>query len=140
MSEVACDLFGQPMAETTGRIYHHYEKWEEYHRGMWKLIPLSEEPAMLKVAIGFTGDAEKYGTAMFRAVNEWPISCEQNLTNPSMNHRAWIGHAACCIAIGAPEYLVRRAWSFLTEEQQTAANKKADEAIAEWHRRRAAHA
>jgi hypothetical protein len=58
--------------------------------------------------------------------------CFCYLTDTKQNRQAWIGHAACALAHGIPEDIVREAWSYLTQEQQDAANKKADEAIAHW--------
>lgn len=114
------------------RIYHPYHKWEEYHHGMWVKIHGNKRDEYLKNAIEFTCDAGLYGQYMMKAVNDWPISCEQNLTCPSINKQAWIGQAACCIAIGCPEDIVREAWRMLSKEQQEEANKKADEAFVKW--------
>jgi len=69
---------------------------------------------------------------MLHVANEWTYSCEHNLTDRSLNRRAWIGHAACALAFRCPEDIVRAAWSELTEQQQVEANAKADEAIRSW--------
>lgn len=119
------------------RVYHHYKKWEDFINGMWRNVSEKEAADYLQKAIVFTGDAELYGSFMLRAVKEWPIACEHNLTNPSMNHQAWVGHAACCIAIQCPEHITRLAWHQLSQDQQDRANAKADQAIAAW---RAAYA
>ena len=114
------------------RIYHHYLKWEDFQAGMWRTIPASEHEAMLAKAIEFTGNAELYGSFMMRVVAEWPISCEQNLTNEGMNRKAWVGHAATSMAINCPEYITREAWGHLTDQQRDEANAKAQEAIDTW--------
>lgn len=111
------------------RIFHPYPVWEDYVNGMWRTVTKDEEARILPLAIEFTGDNTLYGAAMIRVVNEWPVSCEHNLTNVSQNRQAWLGHAACCLEFGWPEYLVRRAWHELTREQQDEANRKADYAI-----------
>jgi hypothetical protein len=111
------------------RIFHNYTFWEDYINGMWRTVSRDEEERVLPLAIEFTGNCELYGAAMIRVVHEWPISCEHNLTNLSINRRAWIGHAACCLEFGWPEYLVRQAWHTLTKDQQDKANRKASEAI-----------
>jgi len=115
------------------RVYHHYDQWEEYKHGMWRTANI--EPGMLEKAIAFTGDAELYGSHMRRVIVEWPISCEQNLTCKGMNRLAWVGHAACCLAIGCPEQLTRAAWHYLTQEQQDDANAQAANAVETWERR-----
>ena len=117
------------------QIYHHYERWEEFHYGMWKFISAEDARTLLPVVIEFTGDHVRYGVFMQRVIVEWPISCEQSLTNIAMNRRAWVGHAACCLATGSPEYVTRQAWKHLTQQQQDNANGQADRAIASWTER-----
>lgn len=112
--------------------WHHYLKWEDYQNGMYRTLSGQEKQDSLEKAIAFTGDAELYGNHMLNVVDKWPVSCEQNLTDQGMNRRAWIGHAACCLAIGCPEDITREAWSHLTIEQQDEANTKADFAIELW--------
>jgi hypothetical protein len=112
--------------------YYSYDKWEDYVNGMWRKVPLSEESKYLDEAIRFTGNAEEYGSYMLLVAKEWPISCEHNLTDISQNRKAWIGHAACCLAIKCPEYITRQAWGYLTKQQQDEANNKADIAISWW--------
>ena len=114
------------------QIYHHYEKWEDYINGMYRKESKKYEQDEIINIIEFTGNHIFYGNAMNRVINEWKYSCEQNLTNKSINKKAWIGHAACCLAINAPEYLVRRAWWQLSESQRTLANQEADKAILVW--------
>jgi hypothetical protein len=114
------------------RTYHSYDKWEEYHAGMWKSIYGNDKDILLKKAIEFTGNAKLYGSYMVRVISEWPYSCEHNLTCSNMNRQAWIGHAACCLAIGCPEDITRIAWHHLSKNQQDAANLEADRAIKMW--------
>jgi hypothetical protein len=83
-------------------------------------------------AVDFTGDAELYGAFMLEVVRLWPVSCEHNLTEPAQNRRAWLGHAACCMAIGCPEDVTREAWWHLTDQQRTDADQRATEAIQRW--------
>ena len=112
------------------RIWHPFWKWEESKFNMWGTVKDRNE--YLMQAIEFTDDAELYGSYMMRVAQEWPYSCEHNLTDRSQNRRAWIGHAACALAFQCPEDIVRSAWSRLTELQQAEANAKADEAIRFW--------
>jgi hypothetical protein len=114
------------------RVYHPYHLWEEHKFGLWK--NRNSDSSMLEKAINFTGNAEIYGSFMMRVIIEWPISCEQNLLMANINRQAWIGHAACCLAIGSPEATTRKAWWYLSKDQQNAANVKADNAINEWEK------
>jgi len=118
------------------QVFVHWELWEDYHAGMWRRVPKGEEDTYRKTAIEFTGDYPKYGAAMLRVITEWPNTCMHNLTNPSINRRAFVGHAACALVINCPEYIVRQAWWKLTEEQRILADKEADKAIEIWEQNR----
>lgn len=117
---------------TIKRQYLPWWEWEEAKTNMWGSV--TDRQSYLEKAIEFTGDAEKYGGYMMSVIREWPNSCLHNLSNLTQNRRAWVGHAACALAFDCPEDIVRQAWSFLTEEQQIAANRKADEAIEQWEK------
>lgn len=112
------------------RIYHPHWAWEEVSFNMWGDV--LDRKFFLNAAIVFTGDHSIYGKYMMKVVREWEKSCEHNLSNKSQNRRAWIGHAACAYAFRCPEDIVREAWSFLSEDQQNAANREADKAIGYW--------
>jgi hypothetical protein len=100
---------------------------------MWGIVEDRQE--FLKVAIEFTGNHREYGKWMRKVIKQWPISCEHNLTAVTMNRKAWLGHAACALAIKCPEDIVRQAWSHLTEEQQRKANEQAERTIKAWEKR-----
>ena len=116
------------------RIWHHYEVWEDYQAGMWRSVPASERQTRLERAIEFTGNAVLYGSYMRRVIVEWPLACEHNLTDVSQNRKAWVGHAATCLAIDCPEDITRSAWGHLSQQQQDEANAQAQAAIEEWER------
>jgi hypothetical protein len=116
------------------RIYHPFWLWEDIE--MWRKIPANKEREMLQKAIEFTGDHVLYGQWMLRVANQWPVACEQNLTDDGINQRAWIGHAATQMAINCPEYITRSAWGHLSKQQQNLANQQADIAIHEWNKAR----
>lgn len=113
--------------------YHHYEVWEDYMNGMYKQLYGKERNIMLNKAITFTGNAELYGEWMLKVVDQWPICCEQNLTDIHINQQAWIGHAAVCMALECPEDVTRMAWGCLSKQQQIDANEQADIAIKVWN-------
>lgn len=112
-----------------GEIWHPFCELEEAQSRMWGIV--SKRSTWLRIAEIFTGDAELYGEWMMQVITDWPKSCEHNLTK-SGDKRPWIGHAAVALAIGCPEDIVRAAWGNLSQQQQDAANKKADEAIEHW--------
>lgn len=112
------------------RVWHPYNMWEEVKFNMWGKV--DDNRLYLDKAIEFTGDHKLYGSFMMKVVNDWPYSCENALTDYHMNRRAWIGHAACALAIGCPENITRQAWKDLSYEQQYLANKEASRAIRAW--------
>jgi len=112
------------------RIFHPYWLWEEIDANMWGDV--ADRKSALKKAIAFTGDHVKYGRFMLRVVSEWKYSCENALTDYSLNRRAWVGHAACALALGIPEDITRAAWGELTDEQRLLANNQANRAIQHW--------
>ena len=69
---------------------------------------------------------------MMRVVQEWKYSCENALTDEYISKKAWIGHAAVALALNIPEHVTRKAWGFLTDEQQLLANDEARKAIQTW--------
>jgi hypothetical protein len=107
---------------------------------MWRDLSESEQRRFLPMAVEFTGNAPRYGAAMLRVIDEMPRACEHNLTEPSMNRQAWIGHAACYLAIDCPEYITREAWGKLSDRQRDEANAQADRAILQWEQRYAQEA
>lgn len=112
------------------RVYHPADLWEEIDANMWGSV--TNKKKYLNAAIKFTGDHKRYGRFMMRVVNEWPFSCENALTDENLNRRAWVGHAACAMALGCPEAITREAWGHLAGYQQDLANAQADNAIKVW--------
>lgn len=120
---------------TMRRVYHHYEKWEETKAGLWRRPTGEERQALIANCAVFMADTSAFRRAMERAIEEWPISCEANFTTKSINRQAWLGHAACCIAIGCPEEPTRAAWWKLTQMQRDLADEAAAEVIKIWEQR-----
>lgn len=114
------------------QVFITYTEWEDYQNGMWTILTKEEEQEKLQQAIEFTGNHIAYGKAMMKAITMWPNTCLHNLTDMSINRRAFIGHCAVCLELGIPEYIVRMAWHRLTDRQRTLANIEADKAIKQW--------
>lgn len=116
------------------RVYHHYEKLEEFHAGMWRNVEAEYRQFYVKRAGDLMRDPDRFRAAMLEAARTWPNSCEHNLTSRAMNRRAWLGHAGSCVAVDSPEDLTRLAWHTLTTEQQVLADAAADDVIAVWEK------
>lgn len=120
------------MSNQLPQVWHPVDQWEEIAHNMWGRV--DNRNSWIQRAIQFTGNHKQYGHYMRRVCNEWPISTENAFTDPYLNHRAWLGHAACALAFNCPEDIVRQAWRYLTDEQKLLANKEANRAIAGWRR------
>ena len=114
------------------RVWVPIDQWEEISYNMWGEAP--NRKRQLEKAVMFTGNYRLYGKFMKRVVNEWPNSCLNALTDKNLNRRAWIGHAACALALRCPEDVTRQAWGYLTDEQRILANCQADQAIQSWEK------
>jgi len=112
------------------RDWRPIELWEEVQHNMWGDV--QARGSVLYRAVLFTGNHRLYGKYMRRVVSEWPNSCANALTDYNLNRRAWIGHAACALALACPEDITREAWRHLTNEQRVLANRQADRAIQSW--------
>lgn len=99
---------------------------------MWNTPHASNRKKLIVKAVKFTGDAKLYGSFMRQVINKWPKACEHHLSGDVGNKKAWIGHAAACIAIQSPEEITRAAWGYLSKQQQDEANEEARLAIEEW--------
>jgi len=117
------------------QVYINYKYWEDYINGMWRKLSKEDEVEFLKLAIEFTSDHFRYGKAMRRVIVEWPNTCMHNLSDLSINRKAFIGHCAVCIELNIPEYITRMAWGKLTDEQRMLANSEAAATIKMWEQK-----
>ena len=115
------------------RIWLPIDTWEEIGFNMWGEV--ANRRLFLQRAEIFTGNHRLYGRYMQRVAVEWPNSCINALTDYNLNRKAWIGHAACALALRCPEDITRQAWGLLTNEQRILANRQADGAIQSWEMR-----
>jgi len=99
---------------------------------MWSKVDKITEVKMLRTAIEFTGDHASYGKAMSEVMYKWKHTMKNNLTNQSINRRAFLGHCAVFYKLQIPEYIVRRAWKYLTDDQRRLADIQAENNIEEW--------
>lgn len=108
------------------QVYIPYWEWEDWINGMWG------KDDRLQEAIEFTGNAERYGSAMREVIEAWPRTMLNSLTNNSINKRAFLGHCAVCFKLGICESTTRAAWKQLTDQQRYDADKVAQETIDKW--------
>ena len=116
------------------RIYHHYEKLEEYHAGMWRIVRGDRRKEFADAAADLMRQPEEFKAALASVLVAWPVSCEANLTSEATNRLAWLGHAGCCTSVNSPEDCTRLGWHQLTRDEQDEANRVAQEVLNDWQR------
>lgn len=114
--------------------YYHYSLWEDFKNGMYDEDKEGRKER-IEIAIKCLTDHDICYQQMTRVVNEWKYATEQNLTNPSMNHRAFLGQSACSIYGNVHEDETREAWGYMTQQQRYDANKIADRVFLEWQQK-----
>lgn len=116
------------------QVFYHWRELEEHRDGLWRHVEPAAQEMYIEASAQLMAEPSRFEAAMRRALTEWPKSCEAAMTTPSLNRRAFMGHAGCCIETGSPEDLTRLAWHRLSEPQQDLANAAADRVIEEWER------
>lgn len=114
------------------RVYHNFLTLEEYTQGMWRIVRGEERKRYIAASADLMLRPDDFFSAMVSAIDQWPRSCEHNLTAENMNRIAWLGHAGCCVAIGSPEDCTRAGWYYLDDDQMEAANQAAARALTRW--------
>jgi AcrR family transcriptional regulator len=114
------------------RIYHHYENLEEFHAGMWRIVSGSKRKEFADAAADLMRTPDEFKEAMLSAIEQWPKSCEMNLTAEAVNKLAWLGHSGCCISVQSPEDCTRLGWHQLNQDEQNEANRVAQEVLDTW--------
>ena len=113
------------------RIYHPYWDWECYHAGFFNTTcNLSDDEAKLKYC-EFLSNLVLFEKTLNKVLNEWPISCEQFLSNDSMNRIAWLGQSSMCIETGIPSTF-RGGFKLLSNENQKLADSMALKYLKIW--------
>lgn len=115
------------------QIYHHYKKWECFHAGFFNTTTYVNEDDAKRKYCEFLSDLDKFENGLKRVLKEWPISCEQFLTNDSINKIAWLGQAAMCIETRIPSSF-RAGYKLLSDEEKIKADSLAKFYLIKWVR------
>ena len=121
-----------PNEKDETRIFHHYEKWEAVAYNFFgsNHKTMSKQQCEYKY-FELLSDIDLFTKTMNKVIEEWPNSCEHNLTNRSMNRIAWLGQASLAYAYQIPSCF-SAGYQLLTEEQKFAANSAALEVLNKW--------
>lgn len=117
------------------RIYHRYEKWEDWQHGMYNKTTDYDEPEQekrVKLCMQLLSDQPHYFNVAEKVGKTWPISTNVNLSNVNRNRQAWIGQSTCCFELGVPEFITKWAWRMMDIKDQKEANQTANKIIKRW--------
>jgi len=99
---------------------------------MYDKVDKSKENDLIHLGKKVLSNADLFKYAIEGVFQNWKISCLHNLTNPNINKKAWLGHAACSYQYSVPEYLTRISWGELSEIEKQEANLIAENKINIW--------
>ena len=114
------------------RIYHRYEKWEDYKDGFYDNCTGETKKEKENLVLEMFNSQELTLKFMNRVIEKWVYSCEHNLTNESLNKIAYIGQGACCLFAGIPSTVTMSMWSKLSKKTQERADQNAKTVLNKW--------
>lgn len=107
------------------RIYHSWDKWEDYTHNFYGGVKEFTRDNTLQTYASLLRDLDKFEGALHHIIYEWKYSCEHNLSNESMNRIAYLGQAACALVYNVPHDVCMGGYNLLTPEEQAAADNMA---------------
>ena len=93
----------------------------------------SDSDALREQYAMFLRDSIRFGIALARVLKDWPIACEQFLSNDSINRIAWLGQASMFLDSGVPRKY-RSGFMLLNANEQRSANLQAAHTLKQWER------
>tara|TARA_R110002012_G_C11656931_1_gene611817 strand:- start:2821 stop:3228 length:408 start_codon:yes stop_codon:yes gene_type:complete len=114
------------------RVYHPWEKWEDYKCGFYDNVSGKNKTFMIDKVVELFSNPDLTRKYMSKATKEWFFSCEHNLTNNGLNKVAYIGQAASCLYASIPSTVTMEAWSKVPKEFQIIADSIATEVLKDW--------
>lgn len=112
------------------RIWHNYEKWEDFKSGLYG--SQADDEKNIKSSYTLLSSPYSLFVEMVKVTGDWQHAAEFNLSNRSSNRRAWLGWSACCYHHGATDDETKAAWRQLDKGQQERANAVATAVIDVW--------
>ena len=121
-----------PHQDRKDRIFHTYDNWECHKAGFYcqQVDGMTTEQCEIAYR-DFLADHDRFRSAAYGVINNWPNSCEHYLTNFAMNRIAWIGQAAMCYETGIPSKFCS-GFNLLTEDMKEKANGIALKVLNDW--------
>lgn len=109
-------------------VWKNYRNWECFKNKMYEN---GHDKEIIKQCYEIlTSDNLK--EEMYDTTITYEVATKVNFTNRMFNPISWLGQATCNRLIDAKAQEVCSAWMTMSKEQQTKANKIAEEVIVEW--------
>lgn len=105
-----------------------FQDWEDYKNGMYS-NSLNDLETLKQKSIDLLSNDNLFFEKALEMIFKWPVCADYNLSNTSLNRRAWIGQATCNYVHFVPEIITRLSWSELSEQEKLKANFKANKII-----------
>lgn len=113
--------------DSTGRVFYHHDFWEDAKNGMYDLQSIDDDKILKCVTL--LSDQEIFWDTMCQMKIDWPYCFDVNLSNKTINRRAWLGQASCCYNYGISFNITIRAWNLLEDKTKKLANNTAQKMI-----------
>ncbi len=113
------------------RIYHPWDKWEDYKFNFYGGQNFEHDKSLQKYA-DLLKDLHKFETALKVIIKEWKYSMEHNLSNKDMNRIAYLGQAANAYVNKVPSAVSMGGYNLLTSDEQIAADRLAEKYLNLW--------
>ena len=106
-------------------IYPYYE-WEDYLNGMYEDSCIYSHNECSEFVNAVMNDRSLFVSTGVTLLTEWAKSSEENLSNSSINRRAWLGQAICSYLYKIPECETKSIWGSMKKEIKDFSNQSAD--------------
>lgn len=116
------------------QVFHHYTKWECCKNGFYDDTCKYSKKEAMQMYCDFLSNPKLFEKYLNKVINEWKYSCEQFLTNKSINKIAWLGQASMCMAKGMPAKF-RSGFYLMSKVEQKIANNLAYRYYLKWKRK-----
>jgi|ERR1035437_8536742 hypothetical protein len=113
------------------RIYHSWDKWEDYNHGFYGGLDYPKDKT-LELYASLLKDLPKFERALKTIISEWKYSCEHNLSNEAMNRVAYLGQASCALVYNVPHNICMGGYNLLSLEERAAADAMAQKYLDKW--------
>lgn len=110
------------------RYFYNYRIWECARSNFYKGISSPDEAKALEVM----RDAKSWGLYMMKLLQRWPVSCNQFLSDSTINKKAWIGQASMACFFNISSATTKKCWFKLDKKTRDLANNEAGKVITIW--------